>query len=56
MHQSANDTGGDLNIALDASPCRWSLSYVKWKASDLASVSEVDAKLIAKADLTKDCE
>lgn len=46
---------GDLNIALDAEPCRWSVAFAKWRSVDLQAKDKVTAQLIANADRRSDC-
>jgi hypothetical protein len=48
--------GGDLNVALDAVPCRWGVAFVKWGGIDLQAKDKVTAQLIASADRRDDCD
>jgi hypothetical protein len=48
--------GGDVNISLDAAPCKWSLAFVKLKAEDLKDVRAVTPKLIAKPAVGSSCK
>ena len=48
--------GGDLNISLDAEPCRWGVAYVKLSGDDLTSRSQVTVHLKAQRDQRSTCQ
>jgi hypothetical protein len=50
-----NYKGGDLNIVLDAAPCKWSLAFVKFRQRELEGVATITPKLVAKPLRTTSC-
>lgn len=43
-----NYQGGDLNISLDAMPCKWSTAFVRFDAVSLKGLRTLSPKLITK--------